>query len=87
MKVQGNNEELICSCECGFVKKVKGIIFSEKGAKVAEVGEGVVKYAESDKGFPHTCLKCGYGHCDVKELDVFLEHPKVSRQTQRLFDA
>lgn len=71
MKVHGDNGKFICSCACGNIKETHSLVFSEKGSKKEEVGQGVARTEESDNGFPHTCVKCGHEHCEILDLGFF----------------
>ncbi len=59
-------------CSCGFSKISDSKISStEKIKKPKEKGTGIFEKKEfEEKGFPHTCKKCGHEYSDVVDLGV-----------------
>ncbi len=64
LKIKGK----IAICNCGFIKEISPVYPSEKINKPQERGKGVFEKKDKDKGFPHTCKKCGHEFADVVDL-------------------
>ncbi len=60
--------EVVCSC--GHVNQIHHALRAGERIKTKEaVGTGIATPLE-EKGFPHTCRKCGYGECEPTQINA-----------------
>ncbi|MBM3233019.1 hypothetical protein FJZ18_02540 [Candidatus Pacearchaeota archaeon] len=62
------NEVNIGKCDCGFSRELPEIKLNNSKINT-ELGQGIYQEDISTNGFPHICKKCGYGECDVADLN------------------
>ena len=58
-------------CTCGYIEKASPLSATQKIPPKEKKGEGVAEKDPNEKGFPHTCKKCGHEFADVVDLGVF----------------